>query len=167
MGKKKRTNNGKTFAQIQKDLVPKVLVEPNIDNVEPKIDVQIEQKVNETVEAQYFRWCFIPDEMRWGDNFGFKNYKKDLQKFLIEIEQKIYDKYHNFTWHQVNNMPHCGFYKEHLNARQQEIACSLHKPDDEQLYHIHITQKHVLFGYRLDGVFHITINDPEHKFNDL
>jgi hypothetical protein len=111
----------------------------------------------------------LDEEMRWAGNFGFKRYDSDLRVFLQEIEQPIFEKLHNLTWGQVNIRQHCGNYKNGtLTKGQKEIACSPHKPDDEPLYHVHISQKHVLFGYRSDdNVFHITINDPDHAFDNL
>ncbi len=135
----------------------------------PKTDPAIESAISEKIDSQPFRWCFLDGEMRWNSTFGFKKYTKDLRSFLKEIEYPIFKKFHSLNWGQVNTMSHCGNYKKDgFTKGQREIACSPYKPDDEQLYHIHISQKHVLFGYRSsDNVFHITINDPEHEFNSL
>ena len=163
-----RKQERKTFAQMLGGFQPpKVAVDPGVSLDTPKIDIATENSVNNELGKAPFRWCFIADEMRWNDNFGFKEYKNDLQKFLQDIEKPVYEKFHNMKWAQVDNHPHCGTYGKNLNKNQQNIACSPHKPDDEQLYHIHISQKHVLFGYRVDNIFHITINDPEHEFDKL
>lgn len=166
--KKQKKQERKTFAQMLGDLSsPKVAVDPGVNPDTPKIDAATESSVNNELGKALFRWCFIDDEMRWNGNFGFKDYKKDLQKFLQDIEKPIYEKFHDMTWAKVDKLPHCGEYGKNLNKNQQIIACSPHKPDDEQLYHIHISQKHVLFGYRVDNIFHITINDPKHEFDNL
>ncbi len=165
--KKNKCPTRKPFAQIQEELKPKIAAVPEAMDAVPKIDIKIEASVNKEIDTEPFRWCFIYDEMRWTGNFGFKEYQKDLKKFLEEIEKPIYNTYHNLTWAQVNQKPHCGKYAKNLNEEQKRIAYPPHKPDDEQLYHIHISQKHVLLGYRLDNVFHITINDPDHKFDKL
>lgn len=158
----------KTFAKMVAGLgVPKFVADPGVGPEAPKIDTSTEKSVDNELGNYPFRWCFIADEMRWNDNFGFKDYKQNLQKFLQDIEKTIYEKFHNMTWAQVDKLPHCGKYGKNLNKKQQAIACSPYKPDDEQLYHIHISQKHVLLGYRIDNIFHITINDPEHGFDKL
>lgn len=148
---------------------PKIESSPILSAEVPKTDPAIASVVSEKIDSQPFRWCFLHGEMRWGGNFGFKSYARDLRGFLQEIEQPVFDKFHSLTWGQVNARPHCGSYKKDgFTKGQSAIACSPHKPDDEQLYHIHISQKHVLFGYRsADNVFHITINDPDHEFNNL
>lgn len=140
-----------------------------LSNETPKTDPTIISAIPEKMDSQPFRWCFLDDEMRWSNNFGFKNYTKDLRSFLKEIEQPVFRKFRSLTWGQVHTIPHCGYYKKDgLTKKQEDIACFPHKPDDEQLYHIHISQKHVLFGYRSDdNVFHITINDPDHEFDKL
>ena len=166
MSKKKKRSAKQTLAQMQAELKPKVAEIPAIVDASPKIDPQVEESIKQ-IDNEPFRWCFLCEEMRWNGSFSFHCYKKDSKKFLKEIEQPIYKKYHSLTWTQVNKDPHCGEYGNNLSERQREIARSPHKPDDEQLYHIHISQKHVLFGYRLDNVLHITINDPEHEFNNL
>lgn len=167
MSKKKNKRSAKpTLAQIQADLKPKAIDLPEAAPAVPKIDQQIAERINK-LDSEPFRWCFLGSEMRWNGNFSFQCYKKDSKKFLTEIEEPIYNKYHNLTWAQVNKTKHCGEYGNNLSERQREIACSPHKPDDEPLYHIHVSQKHVVFGYRLDNVLHITINDPGHEFNDL
>jgi len=134
----------------------------------PKINPDFEAAIPERIDAQPFRWCFLDDEMRWNNNFCFKDYKKDLRKFLQEIEQPLFNLYRNLTWYEVNTKENCGKYKEGLTNGQKAIASFPHKPDGEQLYHIKISQKHRLFGYRSDdNIFHITINDPDHEFNKL
>jgi hypothetical protein len=124
---------------------PKIKGDIALSAETPKTDPAIVAAISEKLDSQPFRWCFLNDEMRWSKKF------------------------HSLTWGQVNTRPHCGNYKKDgLTKKQMEIACSPYKPDDEQLYHIHISQEHVLFGYRsADNVFHITINDPEHEFNNL
>jgi len=166
--KHKKAQKQPSFAQVMAEIrTPKIAAEPAVSPVEPKIDAAVERSVNNEVDAEHFRWCFIDDEMRWNNNFSFKCYKNDLKKFLQEIEKPIYDKFCDMTWAQVNNIKHCGKYRDNLSKDQRAIACSPHKPDDEHLYHIHISQRHVLFGYRLNNVFHITINDPTHEFDNL
>ena len=157
----------KTFAQIMAEQTPKVADNPTVIDKEPKVEADIEANINNEMDNQPFRWCFIEDEMRWNSNFSFKEYKRDLRKFLSDIEIPLHEKYHDKTWGQVNKTEHCGKYSNTLNEKQKEIACTPHKPNDENLYHVHISQKHVIFGYRLNNVFHLTINDPDHEFNKL
>lgn len=159
-----------TFAEMQATLkAPKIASNVEVSDENPKIDPAIDASVSAKIDTDPFRWCFLEEEMRWSDNLGFKDYKKDLIRFLQEIELPIFRIYHNLSWRQVNTKPHCGNYKGGTLTRgQKDIACFPYKPDDEPLYHIHISQKHVLFGYRSDdNVFHITINDPDHNFDKL
>jgi len=165
--KNQKKHQNVSMAQIIGQLQPKVVQDPGVGDETPKIDAAIKESVNLELDNEHFRWCFIENEMRWNNTFSFKDYKRDLRKFLQEIEKPIYDKFYDKTWAQVNHTDHCGKYRDNLSRNQKEIACSPHKPDDEQLYHIHISPQHVLFGYRIDNVFHITINDPEHGFDNL
>ena len=123
------------------------------------------KEVESSLGNKPFRWCFIEKEMRWNGNFSFKEYKKDLNRFIRDIETAIYDKFHDKLWKDVMQLFHSGVYKN-LSSKQKEIIKDK-IPNDEQVFHIHISQKHVLFGYRSDDFFHIVINDPDHKFNKL
>lgn len=164
---KNRGSGKKTFAQVCAELKPKTVQVPVIIEGCPKIDDVLERKVDEDVDNEPFRWCFMLEDMRLSGSFSFKKYKKDLKSFLEEIERPIYEIFHGLKWWQVNQRDHCGKYAKNLNEKQMTIVRSTHKPDDEHLYHIHISQRHVLFGYRIDNVLHITINDPEHEFDKL
>lgn len=171
MSKKKNNHSRPTFAEIMQAQIgtPKIESGVVLSDETPKTDANLATEVSQKIDSEPFRWCFLDGEMRWSNNFGFRSYKGDLRAFLQEIEQSIFEKFHNLTWAQVNTKQHCGNYKNGtLTKEQKNIACAPHKPDDEQLYHIHISQQHVLFGYRSDdNVFHITINDPAHEFDSL
>jgi hypothetical protein len=66
-------------------------------------------------------------------------------------------------WNEITKKPHCHPFDVTEPGLDKELMKIFEDRNIETIYQISLSNKHRIFGIKMEGTFYLVCNDPEHK----
>ena len=108
-----------------------------------------------------FSWCIHSKLICWNsERFGFGSCLA-CDGFYKDIKTQL-DSYSTMFWKDIIKKPHCHPFDLSTPGLDKELVNIFMAQEIETIHQISLSNKHRIFGIKMEDTFYLVCNDPEH-----